>query len=294
MQGIVTNIQRLCLHDGPGLRTTVFLKGCPLRCRWCHNPETQLIRPQPLVHTEKCLGCGACESACPQGCHRMEGVRFDSARCVFCLKCARVCPAGAIEICGETWEPGPLAEALVRDKPFFGESGGVTLSGGEPTMQADFVLALMDELRSRGVNAALETCGAFPKELLEDLLIRTDHFLWDVKDTDPKRHLQNTGYPLEPILENLRMACAAGADVCVRGIIVNGVNAEREHARRLGALARDAGAKDVRLLRFHPYYSAKLVRIGRPGEAMGQEYMPSDETMADLEQAMRQEFSFRA
>lgn len=293
MQGIITNIQRLCLHDGPGLRTTVFLKGCPLRCRWCHNPETQLGRPQPLVHTEKCMGCGACESVCPQGCHHMEGVRFDSSDCRYCLSCARICPANAIEVCGETWEADRLAEALVRDEPFFGDEGGVTLSGGEPTLQAAFALELMDGIKKRGVNIAMETCGAFPSALLRELLPRVDHFLWDVKDTDPARHLQNTGYLLAPILENLRRACAIGADVCVRGIILEGINADEEHARRLGALARDFGAKDCRLLRFHPYYSAKLTRIGRRGEALGQEYIPSDETMGRLEKVMRDAFDAR-
>ena len=290
MRGIITNIQRLCLHDGPGLRTTVFLKGCPLRCRWCHNPETQISRPQPLLQREKCLGCGACEAVCPQGCHHMQGVRFDSANCALCLKCADVCPAAAIEVCGEAWEADRLAEALTRDKPFFGAEGGVTLSGGEPMAQAAFALELMDEIKKRGVGVALETCGAFPPAALRDLLPRVDHFLWDVKDTDPIRHRRNTGYPLEPILENLRRACAAGADVCVRGIILEGINAREEHAQKLGALAREVGARDCRLLRFHPYYSAKLAGLGRAGEAMGQEYMPSVETMNRLEQVMRDAF----
>ncbi|MCR4622328.1 MAG: glycyl-radical enzyme activating protein [Clostridiales bacterium] len=290
MQGIITNIQRLSLHDGPGLRTAVFLKGCPLRCRWCHNPETQLSRPQPLVYTDKCLGCGACASVCPQGCHRMEGVRFDSTACTLCLQCVKVCPAGAIELCGEMWEPDRLAETLVRDKPFFGDEGGVTLSGGEPTMQAAFALELMDEVKKRGAGVAMETCGAFAPALLSELLSRVDHFLWDVKDTDPVRHQKNTGYPLGPILENLRRACSEGADVCVRGIILEGVNAEEAHARKLGMLARSVGARDCKLLSFHPYYSAKLSRIGRPGETMGQEYIPSDDTMKQLEQVMRDAF----
>ena len=290
MRGIITNIQRFCLHDGPGLRTTVFLKGCPLRCRWCHNPENQISRPQPLVHTEQCLGCGACASVCPNGCHKMEGVRFDSAACSLCLQCVKVCPVAAIEPCGEMWEPDRLAEMLVRDKPFFGDEGGVTLSGGEPTMQAAFALALMDEIKKRGAGIAMETCGAFDPALLSALLVRVDYFLWDVKDTDPDRHQKNTGYPLGPILENLQRACAAGADVCVRSIILQGINAEDAHARKLGALARSVGAKDCRLFPFHPYYSAKLVRIGRPGEAMGEEYIPSDETVKHLNQVMRDAF----
>ena len=290
MQGIITNIQRLCLHDGPGLRTTVFLKGCPLRCRWCHNPETQIRDPQPLVYLDKCLGCGACASVCPHGCHRMEGLRFDSAACSLCLRCVKACPAGAIEQCGEKWEADRLAELLVRDKPFFGKEGGVTLSGGEPTMQTAFALELMDEIKKRGAGVAMETCGAFAPALLSELLPRVDHFLWDVKDTDPARHQKNTGYPLEPILENLRRACAAGANVCVRGIILEGINAEDVHVRSLGMLARSVGAKNCVLLPFHPYYSAKLSRIGRPGEAMGKEYIPSDETMKHLEQIMREAF----
>ena len=290
MRGVVTNIQRLCLHDGPGLRTTVFLKGCPLRCRWCHNPETQLPRPQPMLRRDRCLLCGACEAACPRGCHRMEGVRFDSAHCTGCLACVRACPAGALEVSGEYWEPEALARRLAWDMPFFGSEGGVTLSGGEPTMQGEFALSLLDALKARGINTALETCGAFPEAQLYGLLPRVDHFLWDVKDTDEHRHLQNTGHSLAPILHNLRRACEAGADVCVRGIILEGVNALEDHAERLGRLAREAGASDCRLLPFHPYYSAKLKGIGRADEAMGQEYVPSAEKMARLNQIMEAAF----
>ena len=294
MRGIVTNIQRLCLHDGPGLRTTVFFKGCPLRCRWCHNPETQSPRPQPMLHPDKCVGCGVCERACPQGCHRMEGPRFDSARCTFCLNCVRVCPSGALEACGKEWDSALLADRLARDLPFFGETGGVTLSGGEPTYQPEFMLALLDELKERKIDTALETCGAFPHALLEKLLPRVDHFLWDVKDTDPERHLRNTSFPLHPIMDNLKSACAAGADVCVRGIIIEGVNALPEHAERLGLLAREIGAGSCRLLRFHPYYSAKLAGVGRPDEAMGSEYVPGDDAMDLLNKVMRDAFGAAA
>ena len=292
MRGVITGIQRLCLHDGPGLRTTVFFKGCPMRCRWCHNPETQSPRPQPMLHLNQCVGCGACAAACPQGCHRMEGRRFDSARCSFCLRCAAACPAGAIEICGQAWESEPLAERLSRDKPFFGETGGVTLSGGEPAFQPEFALALLDALKARGIDTALETCGASSSSIMEALLPRVDHFLWDVKDTDPDRHLQSTGYPLAPILDNLKSACAAGADVWVRGVIVEGVNAWPEHAERLGRLARQAGANQCSLLPFHPYYSAKLASLGREREAMGQEYIPSDETMKLLRTRMKNAFEY--
>ena len=290
MRSVVTAVQRFCLHDGPGVRTTVFFKGCPLRCRWCHNPETRSPRPQPLLHPERCVGCGACAAACPQGRHSMTGTRFDSARCRFCLRCAETCPAGAVEVCGRTWESEALADALERDRPFFGAEGGVTLSGGEPTFQPEFLLALLDALKARGIGTAIETCGAFPPELLGELLPRTDRFLWDVKDTDPERHLRMTGAPLAPIVENLRRACAAGADVCVRGIVVEGVNACGEHARALGALAREAGARDCRLLRFHPYYGAKLAGVGRAGEAMGPEHEPTEEKMKTLARAAREAF----
>ena len=290
MQGIITNIQRLCLHDGPGLRTTVFFKGCPMRCRWCHNPETQSVRPQPMLHADKCVCCGACEACCPEGCHHMAGRRFDSARCSFCLKCAKACPAGAIEVCGQTWDSALLADRLARDLPFFGEAGGVTVSGGEPAFQPEFLLALLSELKARKIDTVLETCGAFPSSLPDKLLPLVDHFLWDIKDTDPDRHLLYTAYPLSPILDNLRKVCKAGADVCVRGIIVEGVNASPEHAEKLGTLAREIGAGNCRLLRFHPYYNAKLSSIGRSGEAMGQAYEPAKETMERLNWIMENAF----
>ena len=286
MKGIATNIQRFCIHDGPGVRTTVFLKGCPLRCRWCHNPETQISRPQPMLDIKKCLYCGACEAVCPQGCHSMTGTRFLSDECDGCLRCASVCPAGAIEVSGKEWEAEKLAGVLSRDEPFFGADGGVTLSGGEPTYQMDFALAVMDGLKKRGINVALETCGAFPQGYLSALLPRVDHFLWDVKDTDPARHKQNTGADLAPILRNLREACAGGADVTVRGIVLRGVNDTLEHARRLGELAREYGAGDCRLFPFHPYYSAKLTSVGRPGEAMDQSFVPEDDTLSAMKQAL--------
>jgi len=290
MQGIVTNVQRFCLHDGPGVRTSVFLKGCPLKCRWCHNPETQLPVPQPLLNSASCTGCRTCERVCPQGCHGANGERFDSTRCVRCLQCVENCPSGALEQSGKIHDAAELAEMIARDKPFFGKNGGATLTGGEPTFQKDFALALMDELKKRQINIAMETCGFFPETLLEPLLRRVDHFLWDVKDTDPQRHQENTGVPLEPILQNLRRAARMGADISVRGIILEGINAEEEHVERLACLAREIGAREVKLLRFHPYYGTKLSGVGRRMEDMGEEYVPSDAKMERLNQLAQRIF----
>lgn len=238
MTGRVLNIQRMSTEDGPGIRTTVFLKGCPLRCIWCHNPESLSPRPQVVFHETRCIGCGTCRQACPHGC--------DPARCTACGRCVEECPAGAREVLGTDWAVDALADELARDRAFFASSGGgVTLSGGEPTLQAPFVRGLLDALAVRGIPSAVDTCGACAPGVLLDVIEPVALVLFDVKLADPERHRRFTGQDNARILDNLRRVAdrvrAGGGDqaLWVRTPLVPGATADADNLAAIGRLLAD-------------------------------------------------------
>lgn len=205
--GTILHLQRLSTEDGPGIRTTVFFKGCPLRCGWCHNPES--ISPYPQVQwlENRCIGCRTCLAACPVGALRMtpDGLVRDREICRSCGSCAEACPANAHELLGHTVTAGELARELIKDQVYFEKSGGgVTLSGGEPTLQPAFALELLRELRAAGIPAALDTCGLCQVEVLEALVEACDLVLFDFKLLDPEVHRSHTGAGNARILDNLR------------------------------------------------------------------------------------------
>ncbi len=203
---MILNLQRLSTEDGPGLRTTVFFKGCPLACAWCHNPESIAPGCQIQWMKTRCIGCGSCVSACPQNCLKLtdDGMVIDRERCSLCLKCTDACPANAMEKLGCEVGLDDLLADLLKDRIFFENSGGgVTASGGEPTLQADFVRRLFTGLKQNGIHTALDTCGLVRFETLETLLPVTDLVLYDLKDLDPERHRRFTGSSSRPIIENL-------------------------------------------------------------------------------------------
>ena len=249
------------MHDGPGVRTTVFFKGCPLRCEWCHNPETQKAEPEILFYEGKCVGCGTCREVCPTGAH--AGSVIDREICRVCGKCAQTCPTGALELCGAYMTVGEILETVGRDRAFYGEHGGVTLSGGEPLAQSGSV-DLLKECRGRGFNTAVDTCGFADTDTLLEAAQYTDLFLWDIKDTDAERHEKYTGAPLSPILENLGAANEAGARIRLRCILVKGVNTDEEHYGRLAQIARGIKNLDgVDIIPYHAYAGTKATFIGR-------------------------------
>jgi len=260
----VTEIQRFCMHDGPGLRTTVFLKGCPLRCAWCHNPETQKSGGEVLFYPQKCIGCGECVRVCPTHAHTLSAAHvLDRAACRACFACTDACPTGALAACGEEMPISRIIDTVMRDIAFYGERGGVTLSGGEPFAQGPAAVALLRACKEKGLSTAVETCGYAALDVLLAALPFTDLFLWDVKDTDTAGHTRYTGVSNEKILQNLRAVDAAGGKTRLRCILVNGVNTARAHYENVAALACElAHCEGVEFLPYHAYAGSKATFLG--------------------------------
>ena len=258
MQGIISGIKRGAVHDGEGLRTTVFFKGCPLRCLWCHNPECLNAFPEIGFAASRCLHCGRCEAVCPAGAVRLAGglPHTDRKRCTGCGRCARSCPSGARHLYGEVWEAEALADKLSEDRPFFEiGGGGVTLSGGECLSQPLFAPELAASLKNRGIRVAVDTCGFAPPEVLRKIAPLTDQFLYDLKAADPETHRRLTGQDNSLILDNLRMLCRMGSRVEIRIPLVPGLN-DGEIAG-IGAILADLPVEKVKVLGFHTYAASR-------------------------------------
>ena len=279
--GLVFDIQRFSLFNGPGIRTTVFLKGCPLRCPWCHNPEGVRVNPELLFWPERCIGCGQCVTVCPGGAHRKgaDGVHIlDRDACVACLECARNCPARALERCGDRMSVRQVMAAVLRDRDYYADSGGgLTLSGGEPLQQPEFATALLEAARAEALHTALETSGCAPWERFQAVLPVTDLFLFDIKETEPERHKRWTGAPLQPILENLRRLAAAGARIVLRLPLAPGYNDRPDHFAAVARLARELALAEADLLPYHRLGESKLAALGRSAASACGE--PDEETV---------------
>lgn len=257
--GLVFNIMRFSLADGPGIRTTVFLKGCPLRCTWCHNPEGQASHPSLMLFEERCRHCGDCELVCPHG----------LTACETCGRCVEACVAEARKLAGRAMSVAEVLAEIERDVVFFdGSGGGVTISGGEPLAQPQFAEALLAACRARRIHTALDTCGAAPADLLLRVSAHADLVLFDVKLTDSKLHAAHTGAPNEAILDNLRALAAAGRPIVVRYPLIPGLNDGEPALFELAALLRALGLRRLDLLPYHRMGADKYRRLGlaRTGE----------------------------
>ena len=221
--GIITNIQRCSTEDGPGIRTTVFMKGCPMSCTWCHNIETIDSASTVVWYAVKCIGDHACVRACPEGALEVtpEGLKIEREKCTVCGSCEDACPTGAVKIMGKVWSSEDLVQELLLDEVFFETSnGGVTISGGEATYQAEFATEVAKELQEEGVHVALDTCGYCSEKVLRKILPHVDLVLYDLKIMDSEKHMEFTGVPLETVLSNVRIVAESKKPVWIRTPVI--------------------------------------------------------------------------
>jgi pyruvate formate lyase activating enzyme len=270
-QGLVFDIDTFAVHDGPGIRMAVYLKGCPLACAWCHSPESQTRDAELILVRDRCVLCGTCVERCPQGVHAIvEGTHtLAREKCAVCGVCVQHCPAGALSIKGEWMPAARIVERAIHLRPFFKHSGGgVTLTGGEVTLQADFCAAVLAGCRAEGIHTAIETCGACPWERLERLLPQTDLVLYDLKLIDEDAHRRWTGVSNRQILDNARRL--AGHNVQIRVPLIPGITDTEGNVRGIFAFMRDVGLARVALLPYNPSAGAKYEWLDRPYAIDGQ------------------------
>lgn len=265
--GMVLSIDRCSLHDGPGIRTTVFLKGCPLHCLWCHNPESIARQPELLYMRDRCTACGACARVCPHGCHTVENGThtLDRASCVTCGKCADACPAGALEIKGHPMDASEVLAEVLKDRAYYEESGGgMTISGGEPMAQFAFTHELLSMARREGIHTCIETSGMAPLERYLDIAPLVSLFLIDWKETDPQLHVQWTGSDNAHIRTVITTLDTAGARILLRCPLVPSCNDRQDHLDGIAALANSLShVEGIEVMPYHPMGASKSARLGK-------------------------------
>ncbi len=265
--GIIFNIQKFSLNDGPGIRTTVFMKGCPLRCIWCHNPESNAFVREMMYNEPKCVGCMKCASVCPEGLHVFEDGKhiFKRDNCTLCGKCEDICPASVLEIAGKEMSVDEVVTEVMKDKAFYETSnGGVTLSGGEPMAQFEFSLELMKSFKGNGLHTAMETCGFAKEEHFREIAPYTDLFLYDYKITGGEKHKEHTGVDNELILSNLKLLDSIGKDIILRCPVIPSINDTTEHFRAIAEIANELeNVLEINIEPYHPLGSGKAQSLGR-------------------------------
>ena len=269
VEGLIFDIKKYAIHDGPGIRTTVFLKGCPLSCPWCHNPEGISSKPHLVYRKDLCIGCGECLNACPNGAivnKGNEGFVTIPSLCKGCGTCAEVCPAEAREIIGRKETVQQVLEEIEKDVPFYDTSGGgVTFSGGEPLMQPGFLVPLLEACGERGIHRAVDTSGYADPATLMAVAERTDLFLFDIKLMDPDRHRALTGVSNERILSNLFNLAGTGAKLAVRIPLIPGINDDEENLERTATFLKGLpnGISSIHILPYHETGLSKYKKLGR-------------------------------
>ena len=260
---ILFDIQRFCIHDGPGVRTTLFFKGCPLNCQWCQNPESQNPRPEIAFYQEKCIGCFECQEACPEKAilsHKDQ--RIDRNKCTACGDCAQVCTQNALRLVGREWSVDALMEEILADRDFFLDSGGgITLSGGEPLLHKDFLAAFLPQAKAEGIHMTLETCGMAGYDSLYSLLPLLDLIYFDLKHLNSPIHARYTGVPNTRILENFIRLARDFPSLQARMPVIPGVNDSAGNIEATAAFLRQTNQNSIHLLPYHNLGQAKLTRL---------------------------------
>ena len=297
MAGYISDVKRFAVHDGPGIRTTLFLKGCPLSCAWCHNPESLDMKPSLSYEKRLCVGCGDCVTACARGCHETgrtgaggdrEDIgghhEIDRDDCAGCGDCVNACMPGALRLYGRGMDPPDAARLLMEDAAFYEQSGGgVTISGGEPLLQPVFCAEVMKLLKARGAHIAVDTCGDVPFEAFERVLPYTDIFLYDVKHIDAGALKAQTGGSAERILDNLRALSSIGKPCELRVPVVPGFNDDdRTLCEIAGFAASLTNVTCVRLLAYHNYSGAKYESLGMECKMPAGSAPPSARRMEEI------------
>lgn len=269
MKGLIFDIQRYSVHDGPGIRTTIFLKGCPLNCQWCCNPESQLLQFEIEFRETLCQHCGNCISACPSEAIDADpwspsSSKIDRLLCDMCGQCVEKCPSDALNIIGKWYSVEEVLIEVLRDTPYYRRSGGgVTISGGEPLAQQCFTNELLQACYERNIHTAIETCGFADWSQFEEILPFTDIFLYDIKHMNNEIHIQQTGASNEKILDNVRNLSKAGASIILRVPLIPGFNLDESNLRAIVEFAVKLNVLEVHLMPFHQLGKDKYMRLGR-------------------------------
>ncbi|WP_378957156.1 trans-4-hydroxy-L-proline dehydratase activase [Pelosinus sp. sgz500959] len=287
---LIFNIQKFSIHDGPGIRTTLFFKGCPLACQWCHNPESQSYGNEILVNSERCTGCGRCQKNCPQGAIEIveKQVIWDVTKCIQCGNCVNGCYYDGRQFVGKTYTVQDLMIEIEKDRPFYEQSGGgVTLSGGEVMTHIDFVEELVKACKEQGISVAIDTCGYAPQENFMRIMEYIDVFLYDLKCVDHKLHRQYTGKNNNLILENLKFLSDRGANINLRLPLIAGINTDDRHIQQIIDVIADLRISSINLLPYHNMGTGKYKKINM--EYVGERFTrPSDERLAQIQDIFAQ------
>ena len=286
---LIFDIKRYAINDGPGIRVTVFFKGCPLSCEWCHNPESHSPQKQKMYSREKCIGCEECVQVCEQFACTMtpEGIVTDSDLCILCGNCVEACPTKATEMSGELLSVAAIMKVISRDKPFLDQSsGGVTFSGGEPLMHPELLISLLDECGTQGIHRCVDTTGMASQELILDVATRTELFLYDLKIMDSEKHKQHTGVSNEIILKNLVLLAQTGAQIIIRIPLIKNVNDDDENIQKTAEfiLELPGELRKVNLLPFHNSAAKKHEKLGQvyDSSTLGESSFQRMEAIVDI------------
>ena len=282
MKATIFNIQKFCVNDGPGIRTTVFFKGCPLSCLWCHNPESKKVKTEIFFDSRKCIGCGKCVPVCRNLAHSFEeNIHiYNRKDCISCKNCSEACPAGALESVGYEITVDEIIKEVLKDKTFYDDSnGGMTVSGGEPMLQFEFLCELLKRAKKEELHICMETCGFAPSENYKKISQYVDIFLFDYKISDEDDHKKYTGQSNELILKNLKMLDDMGCKTVLRCPIIPTVNDTDEHFEAIGKLSESMkNVIEINVEPYHPLGSGKTEMLGREYELKDITF-PKDETV---------------